>query len=57
MKKRIALIVTTCFLVLAAIFSLYANASAASDHLHDNDQTVSSSEPLTPLIDKGPPHG
>lgn len=57
MKKRILLMATACFLVLAAILSLYANASAASDHLHDNDQSVSLSEPLTPLIDKGLSHG
>lgn len=57
MKKRISLMATACFLVLAAILSLYANASAASDHLHDNDQSVSLSEPLTHLIDKGKSHG
>ncbi|HIU13216.1 MAG TPA: hypothetical protein IAD15_04015 [Candidatus Fimiplasma intestinipullorum] len=57
MKKRISLIVTTCFLVLAAMLSLYANASASPVRSEDNEGTVTSSNPINPLFDKDEPLG
>ena len=57
MKKRISLIVTTCFLALAAMLSLYANASASPVRSEDNEGTVTSSNPINPLFDKDEPLG